>query len=151
MTARKAWPPEVKAQALALYASDGGPAASEQTGVPQTTIRQWARRTIASVEMASGTELVPAKGSAPWAQQRSEILGEIGDLVKLALSKTRDAFAAGRLRDARDGAVAAAVLIDKGQLLAGSATSRSESFSISASPADVQRQIEELERELGHR
>jgi hypothetical protein len=149
------WDDATKATALELFATAGGKVASERTGVPEGTIRSWAKRTMDEVELAAGIELVPRSESGvlsmSWPERRALVVNEIGDLVALAITKTREAFERGRMRDARDGAVALAILADKAQLLTGAATARTESFSIHADAEDVKAQIAALEAELGYR
>lgn len=148
MPARK-WDEATKSRALELFAERGGAAAEVATGVPQATIRSWARRTVQAVEVTAGVELVAH--DVPWRERRAVVLAKTGDLVVLGIEETRKAFENGKLRDARDGAVAVGILIDKAQLLSGLATDRRESMSVHLSGAEVQSQIKELEQELGHR
>jgi len=149
---RGRWPDEVRSEALVLYAEEGVHVAHDRTGVPVNTIRSWAKRASAFVEERTGVEVVPQSSSGvPWSERREVVVDQIGGLVALAISKTREAFEAGRLRDAKDGTISLAVLIDKAQLLTGSATSRSESLSLHGSVEDVQQKIDALEAELGYR
>jgi hypothetical protein len=149
MPARK-WDDATKATALELYAAEGGKVASERTGVPEGTIRNWVSRTTDAIEHAAGVEIVTTSAvTMPWSERREHVVKELGGLVQLAMERTRIAFESGKMRDARDGAVALAVLIDKAQLLSGGSTSRSEAFSVNMSPDDVKARIAALEAELG--
>jgi hypothetical protein len=144
------WDDATKATALELYASEGGKVASERTGVPEGTIRNWAKRTTDAIERAAGVEIVTSPVTPmAWPERRELVVKELGGLVQLALERTRHAFERGKMRDARDGAVALAILCDKAQLLSGGTTSRSEAFSVNMSPDDVKARIAALEAELG--
>jgi hypothetical protein len=105
------------------------------------------------VAVSGGTVVVPERDRfgrpLTWRERQPVIVEQMGDLIELGLAQTRIAFEAGRLRDAQAGTIAAAVLIDKCQLLTGSATDRRESFTVHAGADEVARRIRELEAELG--
>lgn len=155
MPARK-WDSETKRQALSTYAEQGGRAASAATGVPEATIRNWVtrerQRAGEAIERAPTSDVVviPPRQAEPWPVARDSLVADLGTAAVEALEATRKAIERGELRDARDGSVCLGVLIDKAQLLSGSATSRSESFTAHASSSEVRAEIERLERELGY-
>lgn len=120
------WSEAQRVEALELASSVGFAEAGRQLGMSRRTIESWARRAQGAVEAAvPAATLAPT--SLPWAERRAALVPKLGTLVVDTADKIAEAVAEGRLRDARDGAVALGVLIDKAQLLAGGATSRSES------------------------
>jgi len=149
---RRVWPPEVKARALAIYAEEGGPAASEATGVPCGTIWNWVHREIARVPAVLVAADDPARRNLrPWREHRDAFCAALMEAVSETLVQTRVAVAEGRLRDARDGWVGVGIGVDKLQLLSGEATARSEQYRWTAehNVEAIQAEIVELERELG--
>lgn len=89
-----------------------------------------------------------------WPERRPLIVAATSQAAAEALVALRTAVAANDGRRARDLAVTFGVLVDKGQLLAGEATSRSDERRVVAhvdarSEADVAGEIAALRRELG--
>lgn len=156
MSPAKKWPDDVKATALDVFAREGCPAASKATGVPEGTIRSWAKREgeRAGTRLAqrNGVEVdvVRSASVVPWRDRREPLVRDLGDAVVETLDEVRTAVKGGRLRDARDGAVTLGILVDKAQLLSGLATGRSESLSMSLGGSELARKIAELEQELGY-
>jgi hypothetical protein len=154
MPARR-WSDAQRSTALDVFAREGCAAARAATGVPEGTIRSWAKRegdrAGSQLDRRNAVEVMPR--SAPWRERRDPLVRDLGELVSETLSAVRDAVQAGRLRDARDGMVAAGIAIDKCELLSGFATSRSEatSLSLDIGGIEIERRIVELEQELGYR
>jgi hypothetical protein len=155
MPARR-WSDAQRSTALDVFAREGCAAASAATGVPEGTIRSWAKRegdrAGSQLDRRDAVEVMP-RSAAPWRERRDPLVRDLGELVSETLSAVRDAVQAGRLRDARDGMVAAGIAIDKCELLSGFATSRSEAMSVSLDMGgiEIERRIVELEHELGYR
>lgn len=99
-----------KAAAVVVASLTSGQVASEKLGIPQQTIAYWLDRPEFS-ELRAKTRQEIAAGSVVLAQ--------------LAQDALTQKIKAGEV-DARDLAVIYGIAIDKGQLLAGEATSRSE-------------------------
>lgn len=140
---------ETKARALQLYLEHGAGHASQATGVPAGTIRSWASRTGQQTPRADRTAQARRDAAETAAERRlriasrcyndaEQLLDELfrpAELVKVVtLSGGKDA--AGDVEvvrvdvdrpppgDQRHIAVAAAILLDKAQLLSGEATAR---------------------------
>ncbi len=150
MSQQRRWDADTKATALRIYAERGGPAASEATGVPVATIRSWAHRaaTEAAAVVATVTGRTIAQAGTDWPTRRAELLAELPDAIAETLVAYRRKVADGSGRDARDFSVALAVLVDKAQLIAGHATSRSESLRLTASVSAIDVELESLAAEL---
>jgi transposase-like protein len=157
--ARERWPDAIRQEALAIAADESYGAASEATGVPASTIRVWATRAHQAVK-ATGVAVVIPEG-ATWSEKRDLLCEAALAGASEAASACRQAILEERARDARDLSVCFAVLTDKHLLLGGFATSRHESWSVTAHVDPEQRRREtdeevaklkaetaELEREL---
>jgi hypothetical protein len=98
-------------------------AASDQLGIPETNIRQW-------------------RASEEYAELRAKTRGDMADEMRV-LAQLAAAELAAKLRaheiDPRDLVIMLGVAIDKGQLLSGDATSRTESRSLSEGLDDHER------------
>jgi len=97
-------------------------AASEQTGIPRRTLRDW----------------LDDPEYAIYRQNAREAMAEEAQLVaRMAWKALAEAIRAGQL-DGRDLVMAAGMATDKSQLLNGAATSRSELRDISGTISDVE-------------
>jgi hypothetical protein len=138
--------PELKAQALAIYADHGGAEASRETGVPATTIRSWAHRagvaTVATEKTRAATEAARLR----WEERRLELAHQVGEQAEEALDRVAKEITSGNAADAKNMATTLGILIDKAQLLTGGTTNRHEY----ASREDLERRAKELD-ELARR
>lgn len=140
-----------RAEALALANEIGVEQAAARLDLRAGTVRQWRKRAVDTAVATAGVELVE-RSTMPWSQRASEMIPKLGAAASDAVEAAHDAVRAGRGRDARDLATAAGILIDKTQLLAGQATSRSESASLVAHVRDeaaIRAEIAALRQELG--
>lgn len=142
--------PALKARALELYVTEGPAAAAKQTGLKPGTIRYWASKAgLFTQRREHGTHVIAAKQLTA-AEQRTELAmrcyadagrlldqlftpAELVKIVTLAQGGEQGGSVAevvrARLKEPTAGekrhlAVAAAVLLDKAQLLSGEATAR---------------------------
>jgi len=112
-----AHPPDLKAQALAVYVDHGGAEASRQTGVPAGTIRSWALRDGVATVAAQNTRAAIAAAQMRWEQRRLALADAIGEAAEAALGLVDEALDAGDARAAKDAAVTLGVLIDRAEKL----------------------------------
>lgn len=140
---------ETKARALELYVADGASAAAAATGVPIGTIRSWASRTKTTTDRGDMMAAARRAAAETAAERRLRIAARCyadaeglldqlfapAELVKVVvLSGGKDTSADTEVvrvpvdrpqpGDQRHIAVAAAILLDKAQLLSGEATAR---------------------------
>lgn len=152
MTNRTAHPH--RAEILKLAAEVGHAEASRRTGVPSSTIRNWAARAtkgarsaIALVEQQRA-ERAPAPVSVPapapigelvvvaevmppakrqtWGELREPLLIDVGAAAGEALDAVRAAIRLGKARDAQAFAVTFGITVDKANVIAGLPTSTHE-------------------------
>jgi hypothetical protein len=127
MKPREPWPDEVKQTALDIAARESFVAAEAATGVPAATVRSWAHRATTSAGLA-----LPRDGrgvAVPWRERRPVLLDAFGEACSEALQASRKAVKRGNARDAKDLMITSAIAAEKGLLLSGEATTRSESRS----------------------
>ncbi|MDP1804536.1 MAG: hypothetical protein Q8K72_05170, partial [Acidimicrobiales bacterium] len=94
-----------------------------EAGVSRGTIYRWAREAGARLD-TSRTAAATAGASARWASRRAGLADEIGEAAQKALELCSSNLDDGAVRNAKDAALAMAILVDKAELLAGNATSR---------------------------
>lgn len=119
----------------AVLAADmvGVVAASEQTGIPESTIRYWATK----------EEFAPYRAKA-----REDMVDEVGIVAHLAWQRVAEALREGKL-EPRDALFAADKATTLYQLVTGEATSRSESRELIAGFEDGEREaVAEWFREI---
>ena len=120
MTERRRYTKREKGAAVAAALASSTLAAAEAQGIPESTLRQW----------------VHDPRYAELREKTREAIAEearIGAQLFLAeIVKKRDTF------EPRDLAITFGILIDKAQLLAGEATSRSEHRDLTTSFADAE-------------
>lgn len=116
---------EQRAQALALYAEVGPAEAARQLGIKAGTIRQWAARAGVTGDDPR-TRLATEGARVKWAARRDELADKAGAAAEQVLEAMVKAANDGDGMNARGLSVAFGVTVDKAQLLAGGATSRSE-------------------------
>lgn len=145
----EAWSADVRGRALVLAIEHTAEAAAVETGVPAATIRSWLKRSLDAVRPYLPPELQSARS---WHDARGPILEALGPVAAQTLLAYARAVEEDRGRDARDFAVSLGILVDKAQLLAGDATSRTDARVLRAdlSHAQVEAQIRELEERLGY-
>jgi hypothetical protein len=133
----------VKAEALAIAAADSFVAAERATGVPAATVRSWARRAGQGVEVVLPTD---GRGVAvSWADRQLLLLDAASQRAAEAAEAVRRAIKANRPRDAKDYAITFGICSEKAILLGGRATSRSETYQVTATIDDAE--VRELEAE----
>ena len=132
---RQQWPADLRAQAKALYLSDGATLASSVTGVPQRTVQHWAvtegwkaqpdkaspQRPDLRLAPVPGTQQPPAKSqaaSAGYGYQRRALLRQLGETASLALAQVERELGQGHTVKARDCAIICGIALDKAELLA---------------------------------
>lgn len=123
------WSPEQRTNALDQLRNGATLAQTHtDTGIPKSTLSGWAR--TAGLDLAARSEAKTAAATQAaqrkWAERRADLADRIGEGTELALDQAIAFLAAGRPRDAKDAATTLGILVDKAQLLAGDATSRSE-------------------------
>jgi transposase-like protein len=121
---------EQRAEALALYVSDGLGAASRTLNIPQGTIASWAHRTpgiqTLAAEKREQTAAMLEERALHWQARRADLAEQFGAIADTMLAAAFDYSEAGRPRDVKDSVMAAAIAVDKAQLLTGGATSRTD-------------------------
>jgi hypothetical protein len=130
----------LKAQAKALYESDGPKLASDVTSIPKRTINAWAKaegwqRTtgphqatgqrpdlrvagVAETRQPTGKSRVVAIG---YGYQRRALLRRLAGLAALALDQVETELRSGHTVKARDGMVVCGIALDKAEQLAKAA------------------------------
>jgi len=132
-------------RALAIYEQDGLAAASQQTGIPKQTIQQWASSDGLRTAEPAKTAAATATHSRTMAERRARLADDLlADAERLRAhvwtpatvhhwSKDGDflerELPTPTISDQKTLLLAAAIAIDKSQLLAGEATERSEQVS----------------------
>lgn len=141
---RRHYTHEQRADALALYATNGPTCVQRELGIPKGTVTQWAKK--AGVETVRNEQTAAATEAArvDWEQRRMTLAHEIGEAASEALTLTRLSLAAAACRDAQASATTMAILVDKAQLLTGAATGRTEVVTVD----QIDREIERLTAEL---
>lgn len=150
----RSYTPEERQEALRLYVEHGPAEAERRCGIAKGTIAQWAYRERQKAEQRTrdgdsdpdphGVMDRPAQASAAieasrlsYAQRRAAIGRKAGAVAEAMLDKIIEGL---KPRDAADAMRAAAMAIDKAQLLAGGATSR---LALSSDPEEARRQLTE--------
>lgn len=117
--------PTTKARALQLYRDHGLAHAHHETGVPKSTIRDWAKATNdpdldpAQVAEQNRRRTASARAAAEerWRDRRVQLKHKLGALAEEAADRARRELEEGSVRDAKDAALAAAIAIDKAEQL----------------------------------
>ena len=114
---------EQRAYAMAVLKSNGGNflKTSRQTGIPRTTLRQWA---------GQDQHPVPAIPDAQLVADRSMELADRFEAVAFEALDAEGISRAMKKAGLRDRVLGAAIATDKSQLLKGRPTSRNESLSV---------------------
>lgn len=141
MPEQEPWPDDVRGRALALAVEHTAETASAETGVPAATIRSWLKLSLDAVRPYLPAELQSARS---WHEARGPILEALGPVAAQTLVAYARAIEQDRGRDARDLAVSLGIMIDKAQLLAGEATSRTDARVLHASTDAAGRRAEEI-------
>ncbi len=115
---RRKYPQELKVQAVAIYARDGGPAAAEATGVDRATISRWASDAGVKSGHVQKTEAATAAAKASAELRRARLADALLDGALELLETLRDPTARA---GARYGELAQAfgIIFDKFRLEAG--------------------------------
>jgi len=126
MTTRRSYTDEQKQAALDAYAEHGPAEASRQTGVPTKTIASWAARSGVQMDAGARSSAVEA-AKITWEIRRKTLADDFGRAAAELIEHARIAArTSDRPRDAQALMTAAAIGVDKAQLLAGGATARVE-------------------------
>jgi hypothetical protein len=156
--------PGARAQAKQLYLAHGSARAAELTGIPQRTIRRWARsghwrpqpatdhqapdQGVAGVAASGGQALQPPKGAvAAFGWQPHAVLERLTGELWAELDDLARWRAAGRPREARDTAVVCGILADKCQDLAKQ-IGASDDQGADASVASITAVLDAIERRV---
>jgi hypothetical protein len=122
MAARRRYTRTEKAEAVGQAIATSAEVASEQTGIPATTIRYWAKHP----DFAELRETT-----------RDQLADELWATIQVGVSEVAKGLRAPDV-PLRDKVVALGVLYDKHALLTGAATSRSESRDITGTVSDAE-------------
>lgn len=121
---------EQRAEALGLYVREGVGAASRTTGIPQGTIASWAHRTPGMQTMAAEKRAQTAAAleerALQWQARKANLADQFAAIADTMLAAAFDHSENGNPRDVKDAVMAAAIAVDKAQLLTGGATSRND-------------------------
>lgn len=142
MNATEPWPAKTRAEAIAVAIEHDATVAEEATGVPAATVRQWLKRSLDLVRPHLPAELQSVRS---WREALPLLLDAIGVVLVNTIVALDEAVEKRDHRAARDFAVVLGVLVEKGQLVSGGATHRSESASIVMRGDDVKAEIARLE------
>lgn len=139
------WTDEQRAEALQLVRDGVSVRDIEaRTGIAKSVVARWARDAGIDSPRAEQTAAATEATKLAWAQRRATLVDRFGEVAEKLLDRIEDDEQA---RDAKDLMTAAAIAVDKAQLLSGGATSRHEQL-------DAQRRrdrVEELADELEQR
>lgn len=135
MPGRRRYTRSEKVVAIAAAAATSNLAASEATGIPESTIRRW----------LDDPEMAKLRDNAREAMAEEALM-----VARLAWNALAGAIREGRL-DGRDLVMAAGMATDKSQLLNGGATARTEARDITGtlSDNDLAEIVREAERLAG--
>jgi transposase-like protein len=137
--AHRRYTPEQKAEALALYATDGPTAVADQLGIPKATVVGWARsngvRTVRNERTAEAVEAARVDRELTRERLRDAMLAKALDLIGRMDEKhidfrgkdcTEVEFPKPSPSGCQAYATAAAILLDKVRLELGEVTGRTE-------------------------
>jgi transcriptional regulator with XRE-family HTH domain len=118
------WTPEQQAEALDLI-RDGLSyrKVSDRTGVAISTLSKWANEAGITSPRAAQVAAATDATKVAWAQRRTALVDRFGEVAAQLLDRVVDDSDAS---DAKNLMTAAAIAVDKAQLLSGGVTSRSE-------------------------
>jgi hypothetical protein len=124
----------VKSQALELVDTLGYALASKQTTIPQPTLRAWVSHRAGRGKLYVPPDVpeIDASPDVTWDDSVVSMANRFGRLAGGMLSSAEGFARQGRPREAKEAILAAAIAVDKAELLSGRATKRSESRSIMA-------------------
>lgn len=134
---------DARAEALRLHAEIGPAKASEQTGIPSSTIRAWASKARQTSPAAEQTAAAMEAARRSWGQRRAELTDETGLAAQEILGRLRNSK---KPLDTQRLAHTLSVLIEKLELLDGRATERVE-----LSEADLRDHVKGLRDEMAER
>lgn len=131
--AQRSYTEAQKAEAVALAEQVGPTAAARQLGIAPGTVKRWVAPsgvldTHGRPDPLAGLLHRPA--GMRWADDVPLLMDRLAEVAGRAVDACGGAIDAGRGRDAQAFATTAAIAVDKLQLLAGRATSRSESATL---------------------
>jgi len=136
---RTQWTQAQREQALALVAEVGSHETARRLGIPVGTVASWAKRngvTSPNPELRAGGI---RSASLAWEERRLRLKDKLGDaaerFVDLAtsdrvLTDVRGRAVVGGANDSKNYMIAASISVDKAQLLAGAATTRTEATQV---------------------
>lgn len=114
---------------------------TRRTGVARSTISTWARAAGIDTEKADQVAAAAEANRVGWHKRRGELIDRFGDLAELMLERTE---ACNESADAKNLITAAAIAVDKAQLLSGGATSRYEQVGLDKQRERVRAMQDEL-------
>lgn len=118
--------PEQRAEAIHLATTVGKAEAARRTGISSGTIGSWlTREGLTNADPEGRAEHIEV-AQQTWVQRRADLGNRMGEVATDSLEALAGHVAAGQTSKARELATTLAVLVDKAQLLAGAATSRTE-------------------------
>lgn len=136
---RRSYTPAEKADALALYASEGPTAVQAKLGIAKGTVAGWARtngvRTVRNESTAAATEAVMVDAAARRAIVAARLWQIADEASALELTKLAKA-------DLRDIVGARTRAIHDAQLLAGDVTARTETRTTDALDREIEHLLE---------
>lgn len=145
------WDLAVRQRALELYPEHGATGTAsilqaEGHQVMYQTITAWAKRAGIRTNKAPATPIDTSavKKGERWAVRRARLADELGETAEVLSVVIRHHVEAQQLNQARNGAGALAIIVDKCQLLSGDATRRTETISSTEALAAKARELDEL-------
>jgi transposase-like protein len=141
---RRSYTDADKADALALYESDGPTVVEAKLGIPKGTVTKWAKAAGTPTRFLENRSAGTQASALEWEQRRVDLAHRIGATAELALTRATEALEGNSPREAQQAATTMAILIDKAQLLTGGVTARTETTG-----ASIDAEVAALAAELG--
>jgi hypothetical protein len=129
------WTDAERAKAVDVYVSTGNlgeaqrsVARPDDTQPGKNTIKSWAVKAGHDIEEITARSVAKTKAaseaaSRKWADRRTTMIDEFGDIAAVALDQVLFFLAIGNPSSAKDAATTCGILVDKAQVLSGDATS----------------------------
>lgn len=136
MAQRNNWSSEIRERALEVYTEHGLAVASAETGVPSGTIRSWASRRGVAPATAERTQArrdaTVARKERTLAERKVALVAKLGEVAEMGIDWAAKMLEDGDDLSMRDVVGAWTRAIHDLQLLAGDATSRTETMATDA-------------------
>jgi transposase-like protein len=120
--ARRTYTDAERAEALALYESEGPSAVQAKLGIAKATVAGWAKRTGTRTVRNERTAAAVEAARLSWEERRGDLVHRMGEVAERALERADLEVRTGSANDAKNLATTMAILVDKAQLLSGGAT-----------------------------